>query len=129
MRASEGVVYPITQIPPSRDRLPGFGWYDYVRPLNKDDIFEWRGKGDGNKLKTTTRRSAPLQTLRQNASPQATDSESDTQGKTSGETSEEVTGDTQQGTSGDTPEKSAEVTPEARGADTDTGNSVPEAPK
>ena len=44
MRASEGVVYPITQIPPSRDRLPGFGWYDYVRPLNKDDIFVWRGK-------------------------------------------------------------------------------------
>lgn len=44
MHASEGVVYPLTQVPPKRDRLPGFGWYDYVRPLNKDDIFIWRGK-------------------------------------------------------------------------------------
>ena len=50
---SEGVLYPMTQIPPSKDRLPNFGWYDYIRPANKDDIYyiegrhDKRGGGDG----------------------------------------------------------------------------------
>ena len=41
---SEGVMYPMSQIPPNRRHLEGFAWYDYVRPLSKDDIFEWRPK-------------------------------------------------------------------------------------
>ena len=36
---SEGTLYPLTQIPPGKDFLPNFGWYDYIRPLNKDDIY------------------------------------------------------------------------------------------
>ena len=41
---SEGVVYPLTQIPPAKRYLEAFQWYDYVRPLSKQDIFVWRGK-------------------------------------------------------------------------------------
>ena len=36
---SEGTLYPLTQIPAGKDFLPNFGWYDYIRPLNKDDIY------------------------------------------------------------------------------------------
>ena len=36
---SEGTLYPMTQIPPGADRLPNFGWYDYLRPVDKDDIY------------------------------------------------------------------------------------------
>ena len=43
---SEGVAYPLTQIPPSKDRLPNFGWYDYIRPTDKDDIYYIEGKHD-----------------------------------------------------------------------------------
>ncbi len=35
-------MYPMDQIPPDKLRLPTFAWFDYVRPLNKDDIFNWR---------------------------------------------------------------------------------------
>ena len=44
-------IYPMTQIPPAKRHLPGFAWFDYVRPLNKDDIFNWRPKKDGTQLK------------------------------------------------------------------------------
>lgn len=43
---SEGVLYPMTQIPPSKDYLPNFGWYDYIRPVNKDDIYYIEGRHD-----------------------------------------------------------------------------------
>ena len=36
---SEGVLYPMTQIPPQKNKLPNFGWYDAIRPQNKDDIY------------------------------------------------------------------------------------------
>ena len=35
----EGTLYPMTQIPPGTDRLPGFAWYGELRPKDKDDIF------------------------------------------------------------------------------------------
>ena len=60
---SEGVVYPMTQIPPSKRYLEGFAWFDYVRPLSKEDIFVWRGKKVGTELKVVKRRQAPLQKL------------------------------------------------------------------
>jgi hypothetical protein len=44
MPKAEGVLYPMGQIPPGEERLPGFAWYDDLRPINKDDIFVWRGK-------------------------------------------------------------------------------------
>ena len=41
---TSGTMYPLNQIPEDRKRLRGFMWYDYVRPLSRDDIFNWRGK-------------------------------------------------------------------------------------
>ena len=41
---SEGTMYPMSQIPPDKRHLQGFALYDYVRPLSKDDVFNWRGK-------------------------------------------------------------------------------------
>ena len=53
---SNGTLYPMDQIPPDKLRLSTFAWFDYVRPLNKDDIFNWRGKRAGDTLKPTTDR-------------------------------------------------------------------------
>lgn len=58
---TDGTWYPMTQIPPERYKLNGFTWFDYIRPINKDDIYEWRGKKDGTQLKNITRHAAPLQ--------------------------------------------------------------------
>jgi len=53
---SNGVLYPMDQLPPDKMRLPNFQWFDYIRPLNKDDIFDWRGKKAGDTLRKTTRK-------------------------------------------------------------------------
>ncbi|MEF8805144.1 MULTISPECIES: OstA-like protein [Bacteroides] len=53
---SNGTMYPMDQIPADKLRLPTFAWFDYVRPLNKDDIFNWRSKRVGETLKPTTDR-------------------------------------------------------------------------
>ena len=57
---SNGILYPMTQIPPEKMKLDNFAWFDYVRPRNKEDIFNWRGKGVGQELKKSTRGAAPL---------------------------------------------------------------------
>ena len=57
---AKGTTYPMTQIPPSKLYLPNFAWFDYIRPLDKNDIFEWRGKKEGTELRETRRR-PPLQ--------------------------------------------------------------------
>ena len=56
---AEGVMYPMSQIPPAKRFLEGFYWFDYVRPTSKDDIFEWRPKKPGTELKTTQKRKSP----------------------------------------------------------------------
>ena len=56
--------YPLGQAPPERTRLPGFAWFEDIRPRDKYDLFEWRGKSDANKLKAMPRRRAPMQTLK-----------------------------------------------------------------
>jgi len=58
-----GVMYPVSQIPPDKYFLPGFAWFDYVRPLSKDDILEWRPKKEGMELKKEKRRQAPRNTV------------------------------------------------------------------
>lgn len=58
-----GVMYPISQIPPDKYQLPNFAWFDYIRPLSKDDIMEWRPKAKGSEIKIEKRRDAPLQHL------------------------------------------------------------------
>lgn len=58
-----GTMYPISQIPPDKYLLPNFAWFDYIRPLSKDDIMEWRPKKKGSEIKQEKRRDAPLQHL------------------------------------------------------------------
>ena len=55
---SEGTMYPMSQIPPMKRFLEGFAWFDYVRPLSKEDIFVWRPKKEGTQLKVQKRREA-----------------------------------------------------------------------
>ena len=52
---SNGVLYPMSQIPAGKDRLENFVWFDYIRPLNKADIFNWRGKRVEDQLKKNVR--------------------------------------------------------------------------
>ena len=59
MSASTGTLYPITQAPPEKHRLPSFAWFDYIRPVSKDDIFVWRPKARGTELKQEKRREPP----------------------------------------------------------------------
>lgn len=59
----QGTLYPITQIPPGKEKLDVFAWFDYIRPTDKDDVFKWRGKGGDNTLKIQKRQKAPLQHL------------------------------------------------------------------
>lgn len=61
---SNGTLYPMSQIPQTKMKLDNFAWFDYVRPLNKRDIFHWRGKGAGQELKKSTRGEAPLPNLK-----------------------------------------------------------------
>lgn len=71
-----GTGYPISQIPPDKKRLPNFAWFDYIRPLHKDDIFEWRAKAGGTQLKIEKRREAPLQHIGKTSKTNTADSTS-----------------------------------------------------
>ena len=51
---SDGTMYPMSQIPPEKRHLEGFAWYDYVRPVSKDDVFNWRGKRKEENEEATT---------------------------------------------------------------------------
>lgn len=57
-------MYPITQIPPAKYKLPNFAWFEDLRPMDKNDIFVWRGKSSGTELKSIKRHEAPLQSLK-----------------------------------------------------------------
>ncbi|MDE5572089.1 MAG: hypothetical protein K2I86_08600, partial [Prevotella sp.] len=57
-----GVLYPMTQIPPDKYFLPQYAWFDYIRPLNKQDIFNWRPKKAGTELKEQKRLKVPKRT-------------------------------------------------------------------
>ena len=59
MEKPKGTLYPMTQIPSDKYYLPNFAWFDYVRPLNKQDIFNWRPKKEGTELKEQKQREAP----------------------------------------------------------------------
>jgi lipopolysaccharide export system protein LptA len=63
MEKPVGTLYPMTQIPPSKYFLPRYAWFDYIRPRNKEDIFNWRPKNAGQELKEIKRREAPIQKL------------------------------------------------------------------
>ena len=60
---ASGTMYPLKLAPQDQLFLKNFAWFDYIRPKNKDDIFEWKEKAAGTELHETVRRQAPLQTL------------------------------------------------------------------
>lgn len=63
MPAAKGFFYPPFEIPSNKRFLAGFAWFDYIRPVDKDDIFEWRSKDEKYVLKTTEKKNVPLQSL------------------------------------------------------------------
>lgn len=63
MPAATGTMYPIPLIPPEMLYLDNFAWFDYIRPIDKNDIFVWRPKRSGSELKKSIQRSAPKQKL------------------------------------------------------------------
>ena len=72
---ADGTIYPMTQIPPAKRYLQGFNWFDYIRPVSKEDIFVWRGKKSGTELKPQKQRTPPAKptlppTLQPVASPE-----------------------------------------------------------
>lgn len=56
---SEGVMYPMSQIPPDKKFLDNYAWFDYIRPVDKHDIFVWRGKKAGTELKEEKHKEMP----------------------------------------------------------------------
>ena len=62
-KEAKGVLYPMGQRPSDKRFLDNFVWFDYVRPLSKEDIFNWRGKGSNLELKVIRRENIPLPTL------------------------------------------------------------------
>ncbi len=65
MPAATGVLFPLAMIPKEKMYLENFAWFDYIRPLDKHDIFVWRPKRRGTELKKSVRHTAPLQKLDQ----------------------------------------------------------------
>lgn len=63
MPAATGTLYPIFLIPDDKRYLDNFAWFDYIRPVDRDDIFVWRAKKAGTELKASTLRQPPMQTL------------------------------------------------------------------
>ena len=63
MPAATGTFYPIPMIPANMRFLENFQWFDYIRPTDPKDIFNWRGKHEGSELKKSVQRKAPLQEL------------------------------------------------------------------
>ncbi len=63
MPAATGTLYPLALAPAEKLFLEHFAWFDYIRPKNPADVFQWRGKKKGTELKETPRHEAPKQSL------------------------------------------------------------------
>lgn len=72
-----GTLYPMTQIPPGKEKLPAFAWYDYVRPIDQYDLRRRVGKGDNKPLERRVVLNRPPRQLigspQQQTKPKATD--------------------------------------------------------
>ena len=62
---SNGVLYPMNQIPEDKMRLENFYWFDFIRPRNKEDIFDWRPKPAEARLKKQDREPIDISKRRQ----------------------------------------------------------------
>ncbi len=69
MPKAQGTLYPMTQIPPGKDKLDVFQWFADLRPTGPADVFVWRGKPSGTSLKQLERHAPPLQKLPQRQVP------------------------------------------------------------
>ncbi|MBP5771452.1 MAG: hypothetical protein J6W75_08850 [Bacteroidaceae bacterium] len=56
---TDGRLHPLALTPFKERCLENFVWFDYVRPLNKDDIFHWRPKKQGTELKPSVHHTPP----------------------------------------------------------------------
>ena len=56
---SNGVLYPLSQIPDDKRYLENFAWLQYLRPASKQDIFEWIDKKPEHQLKKSAPKSTP----------------------------------------------------------------------
>ncbi len=63
MSTANGVMYPPFAIPDDKRYLPGFAWFDYIRPKDKNDIFDWRDKKKEQVLQKTEKKVVPKQKL------------------------------------------------------------------
>lgn len=63
MPQAMGTMYPLPQVPRDVLYLENFAWFDYVRPVSPDDVFNWRPKQQGTELKVVEHNRAPRQTL------------------------------------------------------------------
>ncbi|MCR5181167.1 MAG: hypothetical protein K6C30_08150 [Bacteroidaceae bacterium] len=59
----DGCLHPLALVTPTVRYLENFHWFDYIRPQDKDDIFNWRPKKDEEKLKTSIRHTRTKTTL------------------------------------------------------------------
>lgn len=75
MSKNSGVLYPLTQTPPEKHHLPNFAWFSYMRPKDKNDIFEWKPKTAGTELKEERQRVAPRRSKRSTAEAQPANSQ------------------------------------------------------
>lgn len=89
-------MYPMTQIPPDRYHLQSFAWFEDLRPKDKDDIYEWRGKSEELELEESAPIEAPLQKLEDDTPANAQKEEADagTDNKAQEENTDNGTGDT-----------------------------------
>ena len=69
MPKSTGTLYPMNQIPADKLKLRGFAWYDYIRPLDKHDLFRHVSKGDKAQQRQIRVTPPPLQYVGKSAPP------------------------------------------------------------
>jgi hypothetical protein len=63
MPEAEGKLHPLALATRKERYLDNFGWFDYVRPVDKNDIFEWRPKKAGFELKESVQHTKPKASL------------------------------------------------------------------
>lgn len=65
--ATSGVFYPLPLIPSDKLFLNNFVWLDYLRPINKEDIFNWRTKKPEHMLRESSpEMTQPMPAVQQN---------------------------------------------------------------
>lgn len=95
----QGTLYPISQIPPDKLKLPNFHLFDYIRPKDENDIFVWIPKEGGSEIRHEKRRDAPLQHISSQPLPQSLSSEGGEKNVSSDESQEDVAVDSKAETS------------------------------